>query len=34
MAKVSAIKKTPIKPPILLALLSKALLQDAGNVNS
>src|SRR5690606_17389948 len=34
IAKVNAIKKMPTIPPILLALLSKALLHDAGKVNS
>ena len=34
IAKVSAIKNTPITPPILLALLSIAALQDCGSVNS
>ena len=34
IASVSAIKKTPMKPPILLALLSIAALQDCGKVNS
>ena len=34
IANVRAIKKMPKIPPTLLALLSRALLQDAGNVNS
>ena len=34
MANVKAIKNTPIQPPILLALLSRALLHEAGSVNS
>ena len=34
IANVNAMKNIPIAPPTLLALLSKALLQDAGKVNS